>query len=150
MVITIAIVGPADVQDEWGMKLGLFLASEHCHAIFTHFPSTTLHSFMMFSMLILDSYASYADDYQPSIPDSFHLIWIYMICVTIANSTSFRFLPIPFSSPISVCTIRFIQCWIPYLSLSQQFRRFFVAQWIPCTFGKFKMKVVRHRSQVSK
>lgn len=24
MVITLAIVGPADVQDEWDMKLGLF------------------------------------------------------------------------------------------------------------------------------
>jgi hypothetical protein len=50
-----------------------FTTGELCHAIFCPLPDyTILHSFMM--LLLLDSYASYADDYQPSIPDFFHLI----------------------------------------------------------------------------
>ena len=139
MVITLVIIGPADVWDGWGMKVGLFPGRWALPRYFYPFPIHHLHSFMMSLLLLLDSYASYADDYQPSIPDFFHVIWIYMICVTIANFTSFRFQPIPFSLPISVCIGSYDVEYHTYHF--ETVLDHFVAQRIPCTFGKFRTQV---------
>jgi hypothetical protein len=124
-----------------GRKLGLFATGELCHAIFTHLPSTTLHSFVMFLLFILDSYASYADDYQPSISDFFHLICIYVICATIADFASFRFQLIPFSLPISVCIIGSHNIEYHIYYLNQHMKRFLTtwslnAQRIPVSLGR--------------
>lgn len=118
MVITLAIVGPMDVQEEWSKKYQLFCDRWALprHFFFYPFPGyAILHSFMMFLLLLLDSYASYADDYQPSISDFFHLLWIYRICVTVTDLTFLSDVDL-FLFPCRIFSVWLvhIQYWISY------------------------------------